>query len=610
MFEVTCYDYTGNPIDFLVQWDTGTTIEIRDIELPETPIIHFANKYSEKSLALRDGVVYENNTLTSPIPDVLLQEPYMLTVYIYAHEYDKNRGKTTNIAKLPIMAKPKPVGYVEKQAYEGINVLALKVNVDKNTEDISGLKNDTSMLYSKDINHDNEIELLKGRVSTNEEAIGVLNGTEEGSVDYKITKAFDKFVSDTSNDDVVNTYKELIDYAADHASEALEITQNISDNTKSISDLREYVGLIPEESSANDVISYTDEQVSEESDRAIKAESALDKRLVEAETAVGTVDVRIATAKSEAITTASEDATSKANAAEKNAKDYSDSTFVTPAVLDSTLDSYYTVEESDVAYASKTLEHEHENQDVLNEITSDQVASWNALAGGDSNALFTSIFNAIYPVGSIYMSTLSTDPSSIFGGTWESWGNGRVPVGVDENQSEFATVEKTGGELTHTLTAAEMPSHTHTSAAHTHTIPAHAHGLNNHKHSIPALSGTTSENGAHTHASGNGDNFMTTSATSVVDDSGDALSGTNYNFPRIASDAAFTKTSATSSEGAHTHTLTTNVSTTGASSGNTANSSVLTSGESEASATTSSGSGAAHNILQPYITCYMWKRVA
>lgn len=51
----------------------------------------------------------------------------------------------------------------------------------------------------------------------------------------------------------------------------------------------------------------------------------------------------------------------------------------------------------------------------------------------------------VYPVGSIYLSVNSTNPSQLFGGTWEQWGKGRVPVGVDTTQTEFNTVEKTGG---------------------------------------------------------------------------------------------------------------------------------------------------------------------
>lgn len=67
----------------------------------------------------------------------------------------------------------------------------------------------------------------------------------------------------------------------------------------------------------------------------------------------------------------------------------------------------------------------------------------------------------IYPVGSIYMSVNATNPSTWLGGTWVSWGAGRVPVGVSTSDSSFNTVEKTGGEKTHTLAVNEIPSHGH-----------------------------------------------------------------------------------------------------------------------------------------------------
>jgi microcystin-dependent protein len=38
---------------------------------------------------------------------------------------------------------------------------------------------------------------------------------------------------------------------------------------------------------------------------------------------------------------------------------------------------------------------------------------------------------------------------------------GRVPVGLDSSQSEFNSLNKKGGEKTHTLTINEMPSHNH-----------------------------------------------------------------------------------------------------------------------------------------------------
>ena len=64
-----------------------------------------------------------------------------------------------------------------------------------------------------------------------------------------------------------------------------------------------------------------------------------------------------------------------------------------------------------------------------------------------------SLIDMFYPVGSIYMSTSSTNPSDFMGGTWVAWGSGRVPVGVDTNDTDFNTPNKTGGEKTQELRA-------------------------------------------------------------------------------------------------------------------------------------------------------------
>lgn len=71
------------------------------------------------------------------------------------------------------------------------------------------------------------------------------------------------------------------------------------------------------------------------------------------------------------------------------------------------------------------------------------------------------LLDVFYPVGTIYESTKPDNPSTFMGGTWSRFGNGRVLVGVDENDADFNTVNKTGGEKAHTLTIPEMPSHTH-----------------------------------------------------------------------------------------------------------------------------------------------------
>lgn len=159
-----------------------------------------------------------------------------------------------------------------------------------------------------------------------------------------------------------------------------------------------------------------------------------------------------------------------------------------------------------------------------------------------------SFIKTMYPVGSIYMSVNATNPSTYFGGIWVAWGAGRVPVGINTADTNFATVEQTGGASTVTLTSTQIPSHTHAKGTlATASAGAHTHTLNLQK---TAWSGS----------SGN---------RVVVDSSSGYTALTN---------------NATASAGAHTHTISGSIAAT--------------------------GGGGAHSNLQPYIVCYMWKRTA
>ena len=94
----------------------------------------------------------------------------------------------------------------------------------------------------------------------------------------------------------------------------------------------------------------------------------------------------------------------------------------------------------------------------------------------------------IYPIGSIYISVNNTNPSTLFGGTWEAFATGKTLVGVDTTDTDFNTVEKTGGEKTHTQTINEMPSHTHIQNAH-----SHSEIVDNNGNRITYTSGSTEE---------------------------------------------------------------------------------------------------------------------
>ena len=68
-----------------------------------------------------------------------------------------------------------------------------------------------------------------------------------------------------------------------------------------------------------------------------------------------------------------------------------------------------------------------------------------------------------YPVGSIYMSVVETNPAELFGGTWEAIAPGRVLLGAGEYNSNISyTAGSKGGVTSKILSSSNLPKHTHT----------------------------------------------------------------------------------------------------------------------------------------------------
>lgn len=84
-----------------------------------------------------------------------------------------------------------------------------------------------------------------------------------------------------------------------------------------------------------------------------------------------------------------------------------------------------------------------------------------------------SVLDLVYPVGSIYMSTVSTDPGTLFGGTWVQIPVSRTLVSAgSSSQTSVYLVNEKGGATTTSYTPAgtnagtaisvdQMPSHGH-----------------------------------------------------------------------------------------------------------------------------------------------------
>ena len=81
---------------------------------------------------------------------------------------------------------------------------------------------------------------------------------------------------------------------------------------------------------------------------------------------------------------------------------------------------------------------------------------------GFLNSFWQLMMQRSYPVGEIYVTRQTGNPSLILGfGTWVAYSAGRVLVGVDTGDASFNSLDFAGGEKAHTLTTLEMPEHNH-----------------------------------------------------------------------------------------------------------------------------------------------------
>ncbi len=260
------------------------------------------------------------------------------------------------------------------------------------------------------------------------------------------------------------------------------------------------------------------------------------------------------------------------------------------------------------------------------------VATFNGSAAATANITVptnTDILNLVYPVGSLYLSTVSTNPGTLIGGTWEAYATGRTLVGIDANQTEFKTAGGTGGSKalqshTHSISITsgnQSAGHTHSVGAHahglnshTHSVGAHSHGLNGHTHSIPALSGWAADAGNHNHPV-QSYNMATGGYECVRPDGYSGQNGQRW-IPAAGQHGHNVSTNASTTGGNSGSTANSGAFNTGGASGNTANSTAFNTGGVSANHTHSvsgtsgsTGDGSSGN-LPPYIVCYIWKRTA
>ena len=109
-------------VDHLYQWDKNQALEISGLTVPNTPEIHFVNK--SMSLALvRHARKDANGIITVDIPNVILEKPLPIDVYICAYEGELFR--TLYALQIPVKARTKPADYIYEKEDEVLSFNAL-----------------------------------------------------------------------------------------------------------------------------------------------------------------------------------------------------------------------------------------------------------------------------------------------------------------------------------------------------------------------------------------------------------------------------------------------------------------------------------------------------
>jgi len=345
----------------------------------------------------------------------------------------------------------------------------------------------------------------------------------------------------TTSNNAVNTASSAVD-TANNASAKSDIainTANIATNTANSA-----------VTTANEALSNSEDAVSIATDASVKSDSAVataNSASTKSDSAVST-SATASTNASSALNIANEAKVTATSALtnSENAINTSQEAKATALKVETALaDRGATVNVAGVPQATVSF-------------TSDPQTQINNKLNNTFASIQESVLSVAYPIGSIYLSVNSTNPSTLFGGTWEA-----IQDKFLLSAGTIYSAGTTGGEATHTLTTEEMPIHKHdNSISVTGSQTSHNHSL---------LSGS----GKTTNAAGLGYSYC----YAVGGPDNDSSSRWYQNStPKDGTAIVSSSTPAVN----------------------------ITSSISNENA----GSGQAHNNMPPYLTVYMWKRIS
>jgi hypothetical protein len=220
MYEVPCLNLNGDTINRFYQWDIDQKIVI-DLNgcderyLQNPPEVHFSNSSRKEALVVRSTVKYSGDDVAvqddsvatmhagdiiiADIPNILLQEPYPLLVYVYLTDADDSSSqKTILYSEIPVRKRAKPSDYLYVENITRITAEMIKKEIESSTE----------TARTNAINEINNVktESIATVTDTRDAAVNTITQTKTNAVST-VDEAKEGFI--TTGNALVNTATEI-----------------------------------------------------------------------------------------------------------------------------------------------------------------------------------------------------------------------------------------------------------------------------------------------------------------------------------------------------------------------------------------------------------------
>ena len=220
MYEVPCLNLNGDTNNRFYQWDIDQKIVI-DLNgcderyLQNPPEVHFSNSSRKEALVVRSTVKYSGDDVVvqddsvatmhagdiiiADVPNILLQEPYPLLVYVYLTDADDSSSqKTILYSEIPVRKRAKPSDYLYVENITRITAEMIKKEIEVSTE----------TARTNAINEINDVKTksIATVTDTRDTAVNTITQTKNDAVST-VDEAKEGFI--TTGNGLVNTATEI-----------------------------------------------------------------------------------------------------------------------------------------------------------------------------------------------------------------------------------------------------------------------------------------------------------------------------------------------------------------------------------------------------------------